>query len=504
MPEVSIFLSDDLFGFEKGEWAIRAEGGVIRSIKKLSDRKPDVPAGAAVHDLRGKTVLPGLIDSHVHLIGTAVQMITPSVRGIATLEELDRAILDSKPEKGRLNKFLGLDLSAFPDRAAVNAKHLDSLVGDIPLMLKSIEGHSALFNSAGLAMMPVRAGTEGVELDKDGKVTGVVRDAAYENLVDSVHDTVTDEEKLRGMDIAIARAAERGCAGIHCLEGYGHNRRREFELMLEYAKTCPLDLTLYPRTLDFDLVCELGLPRIGGCELIDGAIGSFTAALNEPYAVFPGKGTLFKSDMDVRDFFARAFSRNLQPCVHVIGDRGIDQCLSVLESLASEYKIEKHRPRLDHFIVARDDQIARAARLGICAGVQPAFMAAWGARGGKYEWALGAKRWELLHRYGSMVKKGMHISAGSDSYITPIDPPAALAAMIHHPNERERVDFETAVRLHTESCAFLAKEEKTKGKIAAGYDATFTVLESIEPIIENAPGEAKIAGVWVRGKYVQD
>lgn len=498
MPDKFTMLSDNLFDYPKGEWVLHITGGKIASIERAGpNEKCDI-------DLSGKAVLPGFIDSHVHLMGTAMRFVTPSVYGVKSATELKSAILNSTLKPSQVNKFMGLDLSEYPDRKEITAAFLDAFTGDCPVIVKSIEGHSALFNSSGLKHFKLEPGLDGVELDAGGSQTGVVRGGAYEELVDEIYDSYTEDEKKSGLDMAVSHALSKGVTGIHCLEGYGKYREREFRTILEYDKTCPIELTMYPRTLDFELAGSLGLGRVGGCELIDGAIGSFTAALNGSYAKTGGaagetNGCLYMSDEEVEDYYENAFSRNLQPCFHVIGDRAIDQCLSVLRKLSSNYDLEKLRPRLDHFIVSRDDQIKDAAKLGIAAGVQPAFMRLWGERRGKYEWALGEERWNMLHRYGTMVRMGMHIGAGSDSYITPIDPLTAICAMIHHPNEVERVNYETAVRLHTEGCAYLAHHEKRTGKIAPGYEATFTVLESIEPLVENTPENAKVSEVWIRG-----
>lgn len=499
MSDERVFISDCLFGFPEGTWAIGVAGGIVVNVAPhMGDARNDAV------DLRGEVVLPGLIDSHVHLFGTAIRLVTPGVFGIRSLDDLDAAIESAKPERGRLNKFMGLDISTFPEPSAVNAAHLDVRFGDAPIIIKGVEGHSALFNTAGLAWFGLSPGRVGVELDGEGNPTGVVRGGVYEKLVDDIYDSYTEEEKLRGLDFAIAGAVRKGVAGIHCLEGYGHDREREFRTILDYARCCPVDLLLYPRTLDLDVVSGLGLPRVGGCELIDGAIGSFSAAMREPYAGSDLSGELFKSDDEVEDFFRGAFTRGLQPCVHVIGDRGIEQCLRVLEGLAHEFDVKKSRPRLEHFIVADDELIARAARLGVASGIQPAFMALWGERGGKYEDAIGTARWELLHRYGTMRRAGMLIGAGSDSHITPIDPVAALTAMVHHENPAERLTFEDAVRVHTEGCAALGMEEKTKGKIAQGYEASFTVLESLDPILENSPDDAVVSSLWVRGELISE
>jgi len=511
----TIFLSDNLFSFGDGVFAVRVENGIIAAIDPWSDSTSAKPHDAEIIDLRVKAVFPGFADSHVHLMGTAMQLVTPSVRGVSSLDELDKAIEKSELKNDLLNKFSGIDLSEFPNRAEVNAAHLDRKYGGHPIFIKSIEGHSGLFNSSGLRWMNLEAGMEGVELDSAGRPTGVVRGEAYENLVDDIYDSYTEDEKLRGLGLAVGDALSKGTTGIHCLEGYGHDRAREFATILEFNKTCAIDLLMYPRigpnptSEDFDAVVELGLTRVGGCELIDGAIGSFTAAMRDPYVGTSNLGKLYKSDEEIEDYYRNAFLRGLQPCFHVIGDRAIEQCLHVLEKLDIEMKgrgeiqgVSRFRPRLDHFICAHDEDIARAARLGVCAGVQPSFMRAWGEKGGKYEGALGRERWPMLHRYGAMTRGGMLIAAGSDSYITPIDPPLQIASMMHHFNRRERVSFDDAVLANTLGAAVLGFSEKVKGKIAPGYDATFTVLESTQPISENSPENTSVHSVWIRGEKV--
>ncbi len=486
------YICDNLFGYPGGCCDITVESGTITSIELCDANRytSTSDAGSEIVDLRGKCVLPGLVDSHAHLIGTAMMMITPSVRGVKSLDELVSVIEKSEPQRDKLNRFLGLDLADFPDRQAVNAGFLDSKFGDAAIMLKGVEGHSAVLNSAAFRMLNLKVETSGVELSEHGKPTGFITGDAYEDTVDVVYDSYTRDEKLRGLDMAVKAAISKGCAGIHCLEGYGNHRRREFEMMLEYSAECPVDLTLYPRIGpnpcedDFAMIAELGLTRVGGCELVDGAIGSFSAAVFEPYKGRETCGVLFQTDEELESYYRNAFRYGLQPCVHVIGDRAIDQCLRALERIGNDgIDVARFRPRLDHFILANDDLINRAVAVGACAGVQPAFMHTWGARGGKYESVIGGERWGMLHRYGSMIERGMHIAAGSDSYITPINPLLQITAMTHHHNEVERVTFGQAVTASSESAAYIAFQEHTRGRIAVGYEATFSVVESLEPIL---------------------
>ena len=127
------------------------------------------------------------------------------------------------------------------------------------------------------------------------------------------------------MQRVLTLAARVRAIGIHCLEGYGERRRNDFQLILDLnGQGC--DLTLYCRGNDPALASELGQTRFGGCFLIDGAIGAYTAALCDPYADRPeSRGELYHTDEELSSWIASGLKLGLQVCVHAIGDQDISR-----------------------------------------------------------------------------------------------------------------------------------------------------------------------------------
>ncbi|MCC7478482.1 amidohydrolase family protein [bacterium] len=482
-----VLLSDNLYGRAPGQLAaVWLSGGRIHSLRDLSAAEASQLLDSSEQrcmDLRGRLVLPGLIDAHVHAIATGLLYISHDVRGISTLAELEAAIRAEAAKGTDVVRLGGLDRSKWSaeELAPLCRAWLDAMVPERPLFIKSIEGHSAWFNS--LAWERIGVGPKLAELKVEGAAaqqmwdSGRVYGETYEELTSEIYDSYSFEERRSGMLRVLEEARRVGLTGIHCLEGYGAFRRHDFEMILELdGQGC--DLTLYARDEDPRLAAEMQLKRFGGCWCVDGAIGAHTAAISQPYADKPEScGELFFSDAQLEAWIEAGLSRGMQVCNHAIGDVAIGQAIRVYEGLAARHDLQASRPRVDHFVLGSEDQAHDCARLGLCCAMQPAFDAYWGGESGAYASRLGAKRAIDSNPVGMAVRAGMKIAGSSDAYITPLDPLAGLRAAMYHHNPAHRVDFDTAVQLFTENAAYLAHQDDTRGKIAMGYQADFTVVD---------------------------
>jgi len=144
------------------------------------------------------------------------------------------------------------------------------------------------------------------------------------------------------------------------------------------------------------------------------------------------------------------------------------------------------RPRVDHFVMGTPELARRAAKCGAVSAMQPAFDAMWGGPDGGYAARLGAKRALRSNPVGQMIAEGLQVAGSSDSYITPLDPLYGIRAAMQHHSPQQRVDFDTAVRLFSEQGAAMAHQEKTRGRIAAGYQADFTVVRGDRTLADAA------------------
>jgi predicted amidohydrolase YtcJ len=484
---VHTLIGDNVFGFEPGQAVIiRCTAGRIASVLPGETETAEREAAfdsPGVLDCRGKLLLPGLIDAHVHAIATGMLMLTGDVRAVKTLDELADAIQTEARRGKPAVRLGGLDrnkLSA-DDQSRLNTDWLDDLVPDRPLFIKSIEGHSSWYNARAWQLVGADAvlprfatDSEIAEMRERGRIHG----HAYEELTTPVYDSFSFDERREGMQLVLAEAARVGLTGIHCLEGYGEQRRHDFEMIMELdGHGC--DLTLYARDETPELAAELGVTRFGGCWCVDGAIGAHSAAVSAPYTDCDGDhccGELYFDKPTLSAWIERGLARGMQVCNHAIGDRAIDQILDVYEELSQRYDLVPLRPRIDHFVLGNEAQAKRAAALGLCCAMQPAFDAAWGGADGGYAKRLGPQRALQSNPVGMAVRSGFRIAGSSDAYITPLDPLGGIRAAMYHHNPELRVDFETAVRLFTEDAAYLAHQEDSRGKIADGYQADFTVV----------------------------
>lgn len=503
-----VILADNVFGHTPGtEVAVRLDAGRISSIERLGNGDADaLQAGSGrLLDLRGRLLLPGLIDSHVHAIATGMYMLGEDLQEVTSLAGLEAAILRVAATGDRVVRLAGLDLSRLDsnEHPLLDRAWLDGVVGDRPLIIKSVEGHSSWFNTKGWEMVidsrimeQVGLGAEQIrEMYDRGKLHG----AAYEQHTTPLYDSYSHEERRAGMQLVFDRARRMGLTGIHCLEGYGDFRREDFQLILELdGQGC--DLTLYCRDSTPKLAHELGVPRFGGCWCVDGAIGSHSAAVSEPYADRPGHhGELYFDDQQLAAWIRSGIDLDMQVCVHAIGDRALDQTIRIYDDLAGSHDIRGKRHRVDHFVLGNEHQAEHAAGLGLCSSMQPAFDARWGGASGGYATRLGSARALDSNPVGSMHRCGLRIAGSSDSYITPLDPLGGMHAAMNHHNPKHRVDFETAVGLFSSDGAFLGHSEADRGSIAPGQAASFTVVNG-----DRSLEGATVAMTIHRGSIIYD
>jgi len=481
--EIRGILGDNLFGREGLHFAEVRDGRFGRIEPVTAEQAQQLLAGqAGVLDARGRLVLPAFIDSHAHILGEARRRLEVNASGVASCEELVERLRES-PRRGELLLVAdGLDFNALPESEQRQLKPaLDAAFPQQAVQVKSIEHHSCWFNEKAWELVRVDAaagplGLPPVQLE-EMRDSGRVHGPLYEALSETLYDTFTVEERRTALAQLLKTLPARGIGGVHSLVGYGTDRRADIQVTLDAAEGSDrVDLVVYPRTTDLLLVRELGLPRIGGCILLDGAIGARTAAVREPYADAPGNfGVLYFTDSQFAAFARGCAAAGLQLCVHAIGDAAIEQGLRIYRQLAADFDLAALRPRIDHFCLGTPEQCARAAALGVASGMQPAFDHYWG-KPRVYVKALGEDRALAGNPLGTALRSGMIIGGGSDAPITPLDPRLGIHAACTHSNPAERLDFAQAVALFTTGSASLAHMERTHGAIAPGCQADLVVL----------------------------
>jgi len=459
----------------------------------------DLPRDAEVINAKGKTVMPGFIDSHTHFILMGVRTLTTldlsETKSINEVVENVRVRLTELPKGAWLNGH-GWDESGWTEKRYPTKKDLDHVSPDNPVVLTPYYGHMASVNSRALELAQIDGDTPnpaGGEIDKDPKTseaTGILKDEAIK-LIDAVRPPTTKEMPLRSLEKACEIALMWGCTSIHELgaetidfETYqtaredGSLRVRAYVMPTARATDKMIDAleTLGLRTRFGDKFLRIGSVKI----YIDGSMGARTAVFSEPYADDPStKGLFTISPKELRRRVSKAHEAGLQVAIHAIGDRGIEESINAIEAALEDDPREEHRHRIEHCEVLTEDQILRIKRLGILPSMQPNFAGEWGQLGGMYEQRLGPERLRLSNPYRRLLDEGVNIAFGSDCGFCPpwpFNPLYGLWAAVNNPVEESRITLVEAVKCYTLNGAYASFEEDIKGSIEPGKLADITIL----------------------------
>jgi predicted amidohydrolase YtcJ len=327
-----------------------------------------------------------------------------------------------------------------------------------------------------LGLLALSDGTAGVMRDATGRPNGLLADAANSLAAQRfTQDFGADEKAGELLTQAVEKALSVGLTTIHALEGGTTDDDDTVARFLATMPTLALRFVLYYQTLDVDKVLTLGLPRIGGCILLDGDVGPCTAALSEPYANNPEScGTLYHTQQDVNAFALRAHKAGLQIALHAVGDAAVEQALNAYEEALRRYPRPDHRHRIEHCEVIREDQIQRAQQLGVALAIQPPVNYYWPHT--DYVRSLGEHRAWKLDPVRTLVRPGLVVAGGSDSTVTPMGPLIGVHAAVNHSNPAERVSVHEALQLYTINAARIAFQEDDRGSLEVGKLGDLVVL----------------------------
>jgi predicted amidohydrolase YtcJ len=464
---------------QPGANALVVEGGLIRAVGEWTDVQ--AVARGPVFDLGGAAVLPGFIDTHMHPTFLGRALLGVDVSEAATVGKLVTAIKDRAEEGGDQGLILagGLHPPALREGRNPTRAELDAATGR-PVLVYNRGLHYCMANSAALAQAGIPPDVGGLLTDEQGLATGQLVGRALEFAHRAlVEPWLAQIEPAELVGRVAHLAASRGVTTLHALDGRdprgsGDDRpQRTVRALMEAGG--PVDIVLYWETQDVDRVVGLGLPRIGGCILVDGGHEARTAAFLEPYADGPpNRGILYFEQRALDAFVWHAHSRGLQVAVHAIGDAAIEQALTAYERALQRLPRVDHRHRIEHFEFPTGDHVRRAARLGLALGIQPSFNHYWPHS--HFLASLGAGRAAIADPIRSLAEAGILLGGGSDAPVTPLEPLLGIQAAVTHSRREERLSVEQALRLFTCDAARLAFEEPRKGSLEVGKQADLVVL----------------------------
>jgi len=486
----------EIYSMEKPDEKFIAMGIKDGYIRELFVEPPPKPSEIAkkTYDVQGKTVLPGLIDSHTHLIYTAIMSqvafpVSEMVEGRIQPDSIEgvgdkvKKIAKDIP-KNNLLIFKDYITSSIKEGRLPYKEEIDNWLPDRTVAFFTIGLHSASFSSKALLEFGIDpTNHNGIMDESDEEYTP-------DKLTQMVEKHLSFPMIINGLQQTVNDAIKYGIVGIHCLEGDGSdpNKEQTITFLKNYGSKLPLKLRLYTQIKDASqltpIVPSLRTPRIGGCGIlcIDGAVSAETAAFYQPYTDDPENfGELLYPYEELVSDIRKSHEKGYQYTIHAIGTRAIDHILNAMEEVLQEADdtTNKHRFRIDHFEFPSKEAVQRAIDNKLILVCQPGFNWIDHNYPGMqlYEAYLPPEVWALQIPLRTVVEKGGIICGSTDSPVQSLDPFLQIQGMVNFPIENESLSVYEAFRTYTYNGAYATFEEDTRGTIKVGKQADFIVLD---------------------------
>lgn len=494
-----------------------------------ADARRLYPGATRVLDLHGATVLPGIIDSHTHLMELGKSLLQLNLKDVPSdkeaVERVKRRVATAKPGEWILG--WGWDegkwAAHYPDNRALSAVSPNN-----PVYLVGLHTFAAWANKRALALAGISKNTADPENGKilrdpqTGEPTGILLNRA-QKLVESHIPPMTLPQVEQAIELAARECVRNGLTSVHeakvtpiMVDAFRDLIRQDRMPLRVYTMLDGADpqlvATWLQRGPQMDPQHRL---TIRAFKLFaDGALGSRGAALLEPYSDAPQiRGLMTTPEPTVYDLTRRALQRGFQVCTHAIGDRANRLVLDAYERALREVPTARDpRLRIEHAQVLAPEDIPRFSKLGVIASMQPTHCTsdkAWA------EDRLGPQRVKGAYAWQSVLKTGAHLPLSSDFPGETLNPFYGIYAAITRQDPQgnppggwypeQRLTLAEALRGYTLEGAFAEFEEKDKGSIEAGKLADFTVID-LDPA-KVAPKDilnTRVLKTIVGGKVVYD
>ena len=506
--------------------AVAASGDRITLVGSTDDVRR-AASGGEVIDGGGRLVVPGFIDTHVHFVDGGFRLASVQLRDARTREEFVSRIKAFAATVPAGTWITGGDWDHSLWGGELPARGwIDAATPDHPVWINRLDGHMSLANSVALTAAGVTRATRevsGGEIVRaaDGEPTGVLKDNAM-SLVDRVVPAPSAEMQDRALDAAMKHVNEQGVTSVHNMGSWADldtfaRARKAGSLKTRIYAAVPL--SDWSRLRDVVSQRQHGGPagrgdewlRVGGLKgFVDGSLGSHTAAFHQPFDDAPkDKGLLVNTPEDLYTWISAADKSGLHVMVHAIGDRANGLLLDIYDRVQQENGARDRRFRIEHAQHLAEADIARFARLGVVASMQPYHA----IDDGRWAQKLIGDRIRTTYAFRSLLDRKAHLAFGSDWFVAPPTPLEGIYAAVTRRTlddanpggwvPEQKVTVEEALRAYTATAAYASFEEAQKGTLAAGRLADLVMLD--RNIFEIAPEEirnVRVALTCVGGKVV--
>ena len=474
----------------------------------LQLRGPDTE----VVDGGGKTLLPGIVDAHFHLMWGSLRLNDILLTGVRGLEGLRTAVATyraANPDATWL-RGSGLSYDVLPGSERLTRQHLDAIEPNLPLVLTCFDFHTVwcntvALNAAGILHGANPGGNAEVVLGDDGAATGELREFEAMHLVYDLIPEVGAAQKLRLLEQGVKLAHSYGITSVHNMNGDAE----EFALYRQLDERGELGLRVYfPYRLSPHESVEQGVAeavslrdgyrsdflRAGALKLfMDGVVESFTAFLTEPYADLTTSGEAIFSAQHFDDVAVCADAAGLQIAVHAVGDAAVRRALDGYALAQRENGVRDSRHRVEHVELLHPDDTGRFHDLGVVASMQP-YHCTRPELGYLPSWLrfVPEARFRDSFPWRSLRAAGAHLAFGSDWPVVSMNPFLGFDAAVNRqpwadtlPSEAQTVMQTLAA--YTRDAAYTEFMEHEKGTLKTGLLADMVLLS--EDVLELPPAD---------------
>ncbi|MFZ2324580.1 MAG: amidohydrolase [Ignavibacteriaceae bacterium] len=476
--------------------------GSNEEVKKLIDDKTEVI------DLKGKLMLPGFIDDHVHFISGGSYLLGIDLRPANSTTEFKNILKEyAKKNPGKWITGGYWDHEKWETKSLPTKEMIDEVVPDQPVFVERLDGHMGVVNSYVLKLAGITKDTESpqggliVKNPKTGEPTGVLKD----NAMSFVYNIVPPATFKENYEAAIAALNEAKKLGITSVQDITYDDGLEVynKLKDEGKLTCRIytrmPIAEYKKLVEKNIRVGYGdnLIKMGSLKAFaDGSLGSSTAWFFDKYnqdTTTYGLPMDIITDGTMEKWGTDADRNHLQLSVHAIGDRANSYMLDLYDKITKENPKWDRRFRIEHAQHVRFEDIKRFAELGVIASVQPYHCIDDGV------WAekrIGPERIKYTYPFKSFLDAGVKVCFGTDWFVAPLNPLLGLYAATtrrtlddKNPDgwiPEQKISIEDAIKCYTINSAYASFEENTKGSIEVGKLADLIVLSddilTIDPV----------------------
>lgn len=473
-------------------------------IIQIGQKEKLLPLADRVISLNGAAMYPGFVDSHIHLIGHGEKLSYLDLASFTSIQDIV-AQVRKKVIPGEWFITEGWNDNQLIEGRSITRQDLD-IIQDSPVALKRICRHVMVVNSRALELAGITEDTDSptggiIGKDENGRLNGLLYDEAQQ-LITSHIPPVNSGYLADVIRLSIQDLQSKGLTGVHTedmayygpyevpLKAYQEAVNGQFKVHL-LRHHLVFEQMLKERSKEF---IEFGAMKI----FIDGSLGGRTALLSSDYSDRNGEqGVAVHTEEKLEELVRTARDSHENIAVHVIGDKATELIINLIEKYPAP---NGKKDRLIHVNVLREDLIERMQRFPLVLDIQPLFVAS------DFPWVkerLGKERMEWAYAWRTLLNAGMECSGGSDSPIEDADPFLAIDAAVNNVwNPNQSISLHEAISLYTIGSALAIGKEHSRGKIEAGYDADFTIVN--EALTEDNLTDIFVCKTVVAGKIVYE